>query len=103
MGYGSANSARHRLHFPAGQPFDVHSVRSRPAITLDEFAMWPNLRDVYWAREGRASTDAVILFGALSAVGAWGAALLSGGAGKKPVESKTSHSNRDENLVLDRL
>ena len=33
--------ARHRLHFPAGQPFDVHSVRSRPAITLDEFAMCP--------------------------------------------------------------
>src|SRR3984893_8841593 len=29
------------------------------ALTLDEFALWLNLRDVYWAREGRASIDAV--------------------------------------------
>jgi len=45
------------------------------ALTLDEFALWLNLRDVYWAREGRASIDAVILFGALLAAGAWGAPL----------------------------
>ena len=32
------------------------------ALTLDEFALWLNLKDVYWAREGRASIDAVILF-----------------------------------------
>ena len=25
------------------------------ALTLDEFALWLNLEDVYWAREGRAS------------------------------------------------
>lgn len=25
------------------------------ALTIDEFAMWLNLRDVCWAREGRAS------------------------------------------------
>jgi len=42
------------------------------ALTLDEFALWLNLRDVYWAREGRASIDACILFGALLATGAWG-------------------------------
>lgn len=47
------------------------------ALTLDEFALWLNLRDVYWAREGRASIDAVILFGALLAAGAWGAPLWS--------------------------
>lgn len=35
------------------------------ALTLDEFALWLNLEDVYWAREGRASIDAVILFGML--------------------------------------
>src|ERR1700674_4396940 len=46
------------------------------ALTLDEFALWLNLRDVYWAREGRASIDAVILFGALLAAGSWGAPLL---------------------------
>ncbi len=33
------------------------------ALTLDEFALWLNLRDVYWAQEGRASIDAAILFG----------------------------------------
>ena len=28
------------------------------AMTLDEFALWLNLQDVYWAREGRESVDA---------------------------------------------
>jgi len=39
---------------------------------LDEFALWLRLEDVYWAREGRESIDALILFGALLAVGLWG-------------------------------
>jgi hypothetical protein len=44
------------------------------ALTLDEFALWLNLDpDVYWARSGRLSIDAVILFGSLLAVGAGGA------------------------------
>jgi hypothetical protein len=42
------------------------------ALTLDEFALWLNLRDVYWDREGRASIDAVLLFGSLLAIGIWG-------------------------------
>jgi len=42
------------------------------ALTLDEFALWLRLEDVYWAREGRESIDAVVLFGALLAVGTWG-------------------------------
>jgi hypothetical protein len=54
------------------------------ALTLDEFALWLNLRDVYWAREGRSSIDAVILFGALLAAGAWGAPLLGGKQGEDP-------------------
>src|SRR5579863_9635911 len=54
------------------------------ALTLDEFALWLNLRDVYWAPQGRASIDAVILFGALLAMGSWGAPLLhSSGKRKK--------------------
>ena len=53
------------------------------ALTLDEFALWLNLRDVYWAREGRASIDAIILFGALLATGAWGAPLLTGRSRRK--------------------
>lgn len=30
-------------------------------LTLDEFALWIHLRDVYWTEEGRASFDAVIV------------------------------------------
>ena len=46
------------------------------ALTLDEFALWLNLKDVYWSPEGRTSIDAIILFGALLAAGSWGAPLL---------------------------
>ena len=41
------------------------------ALTLDEFALLLNLRDVYWEREGRESIDAVILFGAILSIGLW--------------------------------
>ena len=27
-------------------------------LTIDEFALWLHLRDVYWAEEGRSSVDA---------------------------------------------
>jgi hypothetical protein len=30
-------------------------------LTLDEFALWLHLEDVYWAEEGRRSVDAVII------------------------------------------
>ncbi len=46
------------------------------ALTLDEFALWLNLQDVYWEREGRASIDAVALFGALVSAGLWGGPFL---------------------------
>jgi hypothetical protein len=35
------------------------------ALTLDEFALWLNLADDYWTKQGRESIDAVTLFGAL--------------------------------------
>jgi hypothetical protein len=47
------------------------------ALTLDEFALWLNLANVYWSPEGRESIDAVILFGAALAIGAWGAPLFT--------------------------
>jgi hypothetical protein len=31
------------------------------ALTLDEFALWLHLEDVYWEREGRSSVDAVLV------------------------------------------
>jgi hypothetical protein len=53
------------------------------ALTLDEFALWLNLKDVYWSPEGRTSIDAVILFGALLAASAWGAPLFRSSRKKK--------------------
>lgn len=44
------------------------------ALTLDEFALWLNLEPgAYWSSAGRLSIDAVILFGSILGVGAWGA------------------------------
>src|SRR5579884_233983 len=35
------------------------------ALTLDEFALWLDLKDDYWSKEGRKSIDAVALFAGL--------------------------------------
>ncbi len=53
------------------------------ALTLDEFALWLNLKDVYFVREGRSSIDAVILFGSLLSIGGWGAPLFTALAKRK--------------------
>jgi hypothetical protein len=45
---------------------------SGAALTLDEFALWLNLEDDYWTKQGRESIDAVALFGSalsLSVIG----------------------------------
>jgi hypothetical protein len=39
------------------------------ALTLDEFALWLNLQDDYWTKEGRESIDAVVIFGSLLLLG----------------------------------
>lgn len=46
------------------------------ALTLDEFALWLNLRDVYWEREGHASFEALSLFAAALAIAALGGPFL---------------------------
>jgi hypothetical protein len=38
------------------------------ALTLDEFALWFNLDDIYWSKSGRKSIDAILVGGALGAV-----------------------------------
>src|SRR6202161_4698038 len=53
------------------------------ALTLDEFALWLNLANVYWSPQGRESIDAVILFGSLLAIGTWGAPVLAAWRRKK--------------------
>ncbi len=44
------------------------------ALTLDEFALWLNLKDVYWAKQGRDSIDAVTIAATAAALGilGWG-------------------------------
>jgi hypothetical protein len=61
---------------------------SGAALTLDEFALWLNLEDVYWAKQGRESIDAVVLFGSLLSLSVLGKGfvkeLLRTGAAKPP-------------------
>jgi hypothetical protein len=42
------------------------------ALTLDEFALWLNLQDDYWNKQGRESIDAVVAFGSLLTIAATG-------------------------------
>ncbi len=37
-------------------------------LALDEFALWVELKDVYWEKEGRKSIDAMIIAGCLAGV-----------------------------------
>jgi hypothetical protein len=37
-------------------------------LTLDEFALWLNLEDVYWSSKGRQSIDAVVIAASLLAI-----------------------------------
>lgn len=48
------------------------------ALTLDEFALWLNLSDVYWQRQGRESYEAMAIFGSLLSIGVFGGQLFQG-------------------------
>lgn len=45
-------------------------------LTLDEFALWLELKDVYWAEDGRKSIDAVIVAAILAGLGVLGFTVL---------------------------
>jgi len=66
-----------RAHTPVGifmSRLMAVSYGAGAALTLDEFALWLDLSpNAYWSSAGRLSIDAVIVFGALLAVGAGGA------------------------------
>ena len=49
---------------------------SGAALTLDEFALWLNLEDDYWTKQGRESIDAVAMFGALLVLSVTGRGFL---------------------------
>ena len=55
------------------------------ALTLDEFALWFNLDDVYWSKSGRKSIDAILVGGALGAVLLMQAAPLGTAGGRDPL------------------
>lgn len=55
------------LDVPREWPAAVYGIGA--ALTLDEFALWLHLKDVYWEREGRTSIDAVIVFAVLASLG----------------------------------
>jgi hypothetical protein len=47
------------------------------ALTLDEFALWLDLHDDYWDKQGRKSIDAVAIFGGLLTIGVAGRGALN--------------------------
>jgi hypothetical protein len=63
------------------------------ALTLDEFALWLNLKDVYWERQGRESFEALGLFGALLIAGISGGPFFRGVA-RKFLQLLVSSTNR---------
>jgi hypothetical protein len=46
------------------------------ALTLDEFALWLDLKDDYWDKQGRKSIDAVAIFAGLLTIGLTGRTAL---------------------------
>jgi hypothetical protein len=65
---------------------------SGAALTLDEFALWLNLEDDYWTKQGRESIDAVVLFGSLLSLSVLGKGFLAELLRTGRAESPTPHS-----------
>lgn len=59
------------------------------ALTLDEYTMWLDIKESTWTFSGRESIDAVVFFGALLALGAWGAPLWT----KRRKRRKRNHNH----------
>ena len=93
VGYGwllqVGTDQRTRSRWPGRAMSFLYGVGA--ALTLDEFALWLNLQDVYWERQGRESIDAVLLFGALLGIGITGGRFF-GAVGREalgPLRPKT--------------
>ncbi len=56
-------------------------------LTLDEFALWIHLEDVYWSNEGRSSIDAVIVAALLGGLVVLGIAPFDLSNRAAPIES----------------
>jgi hypothetical protein len=66
IGTGSSDS----LQFAGRVTSMLYGVAA--ALILDEFALWLNLSDVYWQRQGRESYEAMALFGGVLCMGIFG-------------------------------
>lgn len=55
------------LNIPREGPAVLYGAGA--ALTLDEFALWLELKDVYWDHEGRKSIDAVVIFVTIATIG----------------------------------
>ncbi|HEV7162982.1 MAG TPA: hypothetical protein VGN25_06990 [Solirubrobacteraceae bacterium] len=55
------------LHEPWGG-IDAAVFGVGAGLTLDEFALWTRLEDVYWSEEGRSSLEAVTIVGVVGAL-----------------------------------
>jgi hypothetical protein len=64
---GLRGRERHRRH-----PLTAAAYGSAVALIIDELALLIDLKDVYWAREGRTSVDAAIIVAAAGATVAAG-------------------------------
>ena len=63
------------------------------ALTLDEFALWLHLDDVYWSEQGRQSIDAVIVFAIVSGfmvLGVYPVSFDDSGSGRRAASSGSS-------------
>lgn len=49
------------LHVRTGRTVVAALFGVGAALTLDEFALWLHLKDVYWSSQGRRSIDAIII------------------------------------------
>lgn len=70
LGLGPAEGRR----WPSRVSASLYGVAS--ALTLDEFALWLDLHDDYWDKQGRKSIDAVAIFGGLLTMGVAGRGAL---------------------------
>jgi hypothetical protein len=74
---------------------------SGAALTLDEFALWLNLEDDYWTKQGRESIDAVVLFGSLLTLSVLGkgffSELLRTGGARGHTDRTGEHSGQQGN------
>ena len=85
---------------PASPWFEILAglLRDRRGLTLDEFALWLHLEDVYWAKEGRSSVDAVIFAAIIGGGIIIGFVPLDAGDGGCRARDRHHRAHRSEHL-----